>query len=270
MHWLRRIVSRHQLARRKKMFDTKLGLGSIINQCEGDPPENTTHPRPSLLCLVCVSRPNCLPWIIASLVLKLHAGPNLAVADRDFFLEPGSLTWQVHHSAVGASNRAPPTGRITMTTSLRRRLIATAVVCCLGGVAYSHPEVIQGVWPEGPQPQPMVIEVMPPDPASRTLTERIKYKAKVVTRLVNREINLFEAAALFRDANAEPPEKPNESWRSLPGKSDGEKLCRQVIYWVSRGVHPTVSPGQGAELAHRLEKELNEYLKEHEVVTLPD
>src|SRR4051794_33126210 len=72
-------------------------------------------------------------------------------------------------------------------------------------------------------------EPLPPPGDTLLAAERSAMKAQVIDRLLARELNLVEAAAAFRELNAHPADCPALGWRLLPGLSDGEKMCRQVI-----------------------------------------
>ena len=71
-----------------------------------------------------------------------------------------------------------------------------------------------------------------PAEESEIVHERIKAKNRVVARLLAKEISLLEAAAWFRYLNDNPPERPCDFRRMMPGASDGEKACRQVVEWA--------------------------------------
>lgn len=57
-------------------------------------------------------------------------------------------------------------------------------------------------------------------------------KNRVAAQVMAGELDLFEAAAHFRQINHEPPELMQLGYRLLPGATDEEKLCREVIQWV--------------------------------------
>ena len=61
---------------------------------------------------------------------------------------------------------------------------------------------------------------------------RCAAKAQVVFRIVAGDLDLYEAAAQFRYLNHEPPNCRQLGYLRLPGKTDEEKLCREVILWV--------------------------------------
>lgn len=75
-------------------------------------------------------------------------------------------------------------------------------------------------------------EIFPPSQQNEIITRRIKARIRVVDQLMAGEVTLVEAAAWFRYLNDTPPDYPEPSWRLLPGPSEGEKLCRQVIGWA--------------------------------------
>ncbi|MFZ1994288.1 MAG: hypothetical protein WAU75_09275, partial [Solirubrobacteraceae bacterium] len=84
-----------------------------------------------------------------------------------------------------------------------------------------------------------------PAPRSREAeeVERLRQAAKlrVVARVVSGELDLPGAVDHFRQINHEPPGSPELRYRLLPGVTDEEKLCREVIMWVKfrypRGGH---------------------------------
>ncbi|MFO0881055.1 MAG: hypothetical protein U0840_27345 [Gemmataceae bacterium] len=68
--------------------------------------------------------------------------------------------------------------------------------------------------------------VHPPSLEARSLLHRIARKDKVIERLLREELCLLEAAAWFRLIEGDrtgPTRQPGE----------GERLCRQVLHWVT-------------------------------------
>src|SRR4051812_31766325 len=59
-----------------------------------------------------------------------------------------------------------------------------------------------------------------PDPRSAIATARSKAKGQVTARLLAGDVSLFEAAAWFRDINAEPAEFPDTGHLRQPGNSE--------------------------------------------------
>jgi hypothetical protein len=99
--------------------------------------------------------------------------------------------------------------------------------------------------------------------------QRIRAKAEVVDRVLARELSLAEAAAWFRFFNDNPPECRDDFRRCIPGRSDGEKACRQVIGWARARLNCRLPDSPTAAAVARLEDELTALLTEGEVVQLP-
>jgi hypothetical protein len=106
------------------------------------------------------------------------------------------------------------------------------------------------------------------DETMAVLRRRIQAKARISRELAAGKVTLFKAAALFRVLNDGPEGRPNQYRTLWPGRSDGEKLCRQVIAWthceLSKSAH-----SQADELRCRLEGELEEHIRRHGTVKLP-
>jgi hypothetical protein len=98
---------------------------------------------------------------------------------------------------------------------------------------------------------------------------------------VSREValglrSLREAAALFRELNRLPPEPEEPTlWSgadpppSFPGRTDEERLCRQVVAHV-RVTLRHGAPDRAAAVVARLEAEFWEELRQHGAIRLPD
>ena len=99
---------------------------------------------------------------------------------------------------------------------------------------------------------------------------RCEAKSDVVTRLMAGELDLFEAAACFRDLNHEPPEFRSMGYLQLPGGSDEEKLCRQVIRWVENWDHGSSRAKEVGPLLAYLETELAFRLRRAGRIELPE
>jgi hypothetical protein len=97
---------------------------------------------------------------------------------------------------------------------------------------------------------------------SEILVARIKAKEQVARQLLAGEVNLFEAAAWFRDLNMSPPEHASPSHRTYPGRDEGEKLCRQVIRFA-RVELAAAKQEQTEEAECRLEAEMEALLQAH-------
>jgi hypothetical protein len=81
---------------------------------------------------------------------------------------------------------------------------------------------------------------------------------------------LLEAAVAFKHLNDTPSDYPNRGWTSLPGKSDGEKLCRQVILSLIGHLGDIAPASELEALQHCLLQELEEHLATHGTVILPE
>jgi len=82
---------------------------------------------------------------------------------------------------------------------------------------------------------------------SEVLLERIAARTDVLDRLRGGELTVVEAAAKFRDLNADPD-------------SDAEKLCHQIISLATAQESAAPSHDQGKALAQRLEDELDQHV----------
>jgi hypothetical protein len=106
--------------------------------------------------------------------------------------------------------------------------------------------------PEAPDEEAREAEL---DRGLRAARQRIDAKWKVVRRLLAGELTLLEAAARFRDLNAEPADCPAQDSHLWPSASPEERLCRQVIAWA-RAHSRDDSSGAAGAVVDRLEAEL--------------
>lgn len=74
--------------------------------------------------------------------------------------------------------------------------------------------------------------VIPREQEHEVIAERLEARKKLLRRLAAGEMTLFEVAARFGELNRTPEYAPDRGWRSIEGRCDGEKLCRQVLLWV--------------------------------------
>ncbi len=105
----------------------------------------------------------------------------------------------------------------------------------------------------------------------RTLVilSRITAKDRVVGKLLAGETGLFEAAAWFRSLNTTPAEYPDEHWKNMPGRCDGEKTCRQVIAWALAHMQERMPSSQIEARMHQWEEELERHIACNGRVVLP-
>jgi hypothetical protein len=88
---------------------------------------------------------------------------------------------------------------------------------------------------------------------------RIMAKEAIVKDLLEGRLTLLEAAQRFQDLDEKSDERLDQYRLRYPGRSDGEKRCRQVIDWVRTRLEDR-PPSQAAALLQRLEEELNDIL----------
>jgi len=105
------------------------------------------------------------------------------------------------------------------------------------------------------------------EPVPEVMSLRILAKRHVAREAAEGARPLVQAAALFRVLNRHPPALAPPDHPSLNGPTEEERLCRQVIlfvtYWQDGG-------REAAAAAARLEAELHEGLRRHGAVHLPD
>jgi hypothetical protein len=105
-----------------------------------------------------------------------------------------------------------------------------------------------------------------PAPQSRALDRRAFAKERIIVKLLDGRLTLFEAAAQFRCLNAEDPVVP-----PLPdcaGDTEEEQLCWQVISYVEAHLH--LSKGDYSEATARLKEELRRHKEQHGKILLPE
>jgi hypothetical protein len=99
---------------------------------------------------------------------------------------------------------------------------------------------------------------------------RLEAKRKIIRLLLEGRFTLFQAAALFGYLNDAPEDCPDLYRLRWPGRSDGEKLCRQVIGWVESDKARTASTELDL-LREQLDNELEEHMRANGgLVVLPD
>jgi hypothetical protein len=156
---------------------------------------------------------------------------------------------------------------LAMTAALR--LLVALVLVTTGLVTAGRDQPGWRWWQQRPATSWSRL-VCPPGPQSEVIARRVKARTAVTTQLRLGELNLFEAAAYFRDINAEPAGYPDYLSRSFPGDSVNEKTCRQVICWLSGQLAKRAPPSEVRAVERRLEEELARHIAEHGRVVLPD
>jgi hypothetical protein len=95
-------------------------------------------------------------------------------------------------------------------------------------------------------------------------------RARVVERIADGSMSLFEAAAAFRAMNGGSGRVVPEWFREhYPQASDEECLCRQVIVWSGNHLRAKGDPKRAAEVVARIEAVLEEHLREDRAIVLP-
>jgi hypothetical protein len=152
-----------------------------------------------------------------------------------------------------------------MTTAIR--LLTGLILFSAGlvGASSLHPDLTAALgWQAVPQVQhDPVIE------SGKIAVQRAHVKEQVIRALLEGDLGLFEAAAWFRELNQSPSDHPDEHWRSLPGRCDGEKLCRQVIGWARGQMEEQMTVSQMAARVQEMEEELEAHIACHGKVILP-
>jgi len=73
---------------------------------------------------------------------------------------------------------------------------------------------------------------------------------------------LLRAAVDFRQVDESPADYAKQYDRLFPGRSVGERLCREVMTWVIAETK-AASPDKVAAVTARLEAELQEHMRAH-------
>ena len=90
--------------------------------------------------------------------------------------------------------------------------------------------------------------------------QRTHAKQAIIDDLIAGRLTLVEAARRFILVN-ETPVICQDDYRAIyPGRSDGEKACRQVLSWVESPLKD-ISPGRAEEIRRRLTDELRRHLE---------
>jgi hypothetical protein len=107
------------------------------------------------------------------------------------------------------------------------------------------------------------------DEWGQAICTRLESKHRVTLDLLAGRLSLLQAAVRFRDLNAGGRHNPADLRNFFPGRSEAERVCRQVVCWVSEDSQAT-DPEQGLFLHGRLEKELQQLLASGRPISWPD
>lgn len=153
----------------------------------------------------------------------------------------------------------------TGTSRIMLALIAVAALLAVGTIY--HPE-----WFTGLSARDRFAAQLPlmatPSQHSEVTQRRIQIKTVVIDQLLRGELGLFQAAQQFSIHNMHPQGMEDLSWKKLPGKDDGEKLCRQVLIWAESEMTSRYSHSQSQLEMERLEQELAQHIARHGSVQL--
>jgi hypothetical protein len=111
-----------------------------------------------------------------------------------------------------------------------------------------------------------------PLPVTRALTARLEAKDRVVQALLAGECTLLEAAARFRELDAQEPRVPAEKHPEVySGDTEAERYCRAVLYWARSVIRSYSSGDELAEMSAAVRR-LEDQLEGHRLcgtLTLP-
>lgn len=105
------------------------------------------------------------------------------------------------------------------------------------------------------------------DRQCEAVDRRIQAKRRITADSIDGRVTLFEAAALFRRLDAEPPVLPPSP--DLLGDSEEERACLQVIKWARQRLHESYPDGAD-ELVAPFKEELRLHKQLHGKVVLPE
>ena len=111
--------------------------------------------------------------------------------------------------------------------------------------------------------------ILPADGLTVARVRRLELKGAAIQRLRTGELTLFETAAVFGQLNALPPVLENREMPQVSGSDEGERLCRQVIFWARAEWKEDLRPEELKAHVERLERELEAHLAAHGEVQLP-
>jgi hypothetical protein len=107
------------------------------------------------------------------------------------------------------------------------------------------------------------------DEWGHTIFDRIVAKRRVTRDVLEGRLSLLEAAIRFRDLNAQRRPNPVSLRDAYPGRTDAERVCRQVISWVVAEAQ-FIDPQQAKTVVASLERELEQRLAGGKTISWPD
>jgi hypothetical protein len=97
---------------------------------------------------------------------------------------------------------------------------------------------------------------------------RSAQRKAIVEQVRDGNLTLFEAAAQFKRLNHQPQPTKLDPLYPFAGQTENEKVCRQVITWLTSYVQD-LPPSQGEAVLERAEAELRDHLACNGTVILP-
>ncbi len=97
---------------------------------------------------------------------------------------------------------------------------------------------------------------------------RSAQRKAIIDQVRDGKLSLFEAAAQFKLLNHQPQPTTLDPVYPFAGKTENEKVCRQVITWLTSYVE-NLPPSQGQAVLERAEAELRDHLARNGTVILP-
>ncbi len=99
---------------------------------------------------------------------------------------------------------------------------------------------------------------------------RVGARSKIVERVADGSMSLFEAASAFRELNLESGTAvPNLIRLQFPDGSDEECLCRQVILWTETDLTAKGESERANEVVTRLQSIMGQHRLEGTPIVLP-
>jgi hypothetical protein len=143
----------------------------------------------------------------------------------------------------------------------------------LAAAAVGYSGYRDSVNPASTVPGPAALDEPPADDldlALAWLRRSLAAKDQVTGEVIAGRLRLPEAAARFRALEAARPSRYCDPHTELlPGDSEGERLCREVIWHVQGRLHWD-DPAREQEVTARLEAELRDQLARDGTVRLPE
>jgi hypothetical protein len=100
------------------------------------------------------------------------------------------------------------------------------------------------------------------------LNRRSEIKERITKQFLTGDITLLEAAASFRNVNRQSADFPIGSAALLPGRTEEEKTCNQVLFWVA-AVLSAHEDQDADEIIAELREELEAHIRESGAPLLP-